>query len=339
MKRLIAISFSILNVLIPYGLFAVSLFFLVYLHIGLFIAYQVPDGFYVLAVFSMIFLNVGSAIISPLDIAINVIADIQTPSGPIEIVQYSGGNYSIGDRGSAGIGVIILKFIVNVLLSPFMIIFWLILLGLIIFKKGFADYYISKTEDNIKMIANIIMLIGFVLSAIEIGCVMSRSKEYSPDKFTFETSNIELVRRNYYINDIVCDTYNFEITMNHPHIEQLTSINGQEVILLFNKETINRFTLAMDIPDYYWKRNETLYHDRKLHCRLDNFYKESGHDGHGSAGGDIESFDGFIKLSEIDVSKIEIHYKVRDVAFGNEKYNYIRLEWKDIQVNNNFALN
>ncbi len=331
-----AFLLSSVLILIPYSLFILSLVFLFKLHSGIMMSYQAPDGFVVLAVFSMMALIVGSSIMSPLDLTIKVVADIQTPAGAFEITEIGPGNYSVGERGSAGAGIIILKFIVNVIISPFMILYWVVVFILILFKEGFAKKYLNDIEEKGKAIASAVMLVGFILASIELGCVNARDKKYSPDKFLMETSSLVLTNIHYYRDDFVEDSYQFDITVSHPYLSQLENIEGQEAIILYNGEVLNDLTVSVRIPDYFYKRNETLYGDNKIHCTLSNIYKETGHEGSGYMGLDYYSFSNYVKISNLDKTKLEIHYKLRWVSFGQDQYSYIRTGWKDIDVKCNF---
>lgn len=334
--KLKAILLSCVCILIPYCLFLLSLFFLLRIHSGLMMAYIAPDGFYVLAFFSMMFLIVGSTIMSPLDLTITVIGDVQTSSGAYEIVENGSGSYSVGERGNAGIGIIILKFLVNIIISPFMILYWILVFVLILILKGFAQRYIDSILDRKMFVASGVMCFGFLLASIELGCINARDKEYSPDKFVLETSSLVLVNTHYYRDDFVEDSYQFDITMSHPYLSQLEGIEGQEVIILYNGEVLNDLTVSVRIPDYYCEKNETLYGDNKIHCTLSNVYKETGHEGSGYMGLDYYNFSDYIKITNLDKTKFELHYKLRWVNFGRDQYSYIRTGWKDIDVKCNF---
>ena len=328
-----AILLSCVVILIPYLLFILSLFFLFMIHSGIMMAYIAPDGFVVLAFFSMMALIVGSTIMSPLELTANVIADVQTSSGAYEIAEYGSGNYSVGERGNAGIGIIILKFLVNIIISPFMILYWMLVFILILTVKGYAQRYIDSILDKKMFIASGVMCFGFLLASIELGCVNANSKEYSPDRFVFQTTELSKYSTHYYRDDFVADDYEFNIKIFHPHINELKEIEITDVKLMYNGQLVNELTLSARALRFYTER----YDDMSIRCYLSNVYLEAGHDGYGYLGLDNYNFDGYIKLSEIDVSKLEIHILLYTVSFGNHNYSYIRsANWKDIIVNNNF---
>lgn len=330
-----AFALSVLMILLPYCLFAFGLAALFYMHTGLFMSYQIPDGFYVLAVFSMILMNVGSAIISPIDLVINVVADIQTPSGPIEVVDYGGGNYSVGERGSAGVGLIILKFIVNVLLTPFMILYWLIVVVLIFIKKNFAKKYLDRIEDFRNVVADGILVVGVVLAAIEFGCVKSRDKQYSPDLFSLESTELVFEYDQVFHDNLAYDVYSFNIVISHPKIDELYTINLQEAKIKYSNEEIDSRIMHISVKDFFTARN-SKDGVKKFDCTLTNWYEDYERDGYGYADLEHERFHDYFKLDEIEKSKLEIELSFRDVSFSSgNNYYFVNTGWYSIRVNNN----
>ena len=311
-SKLKAFLLSSALILIPYSLFALSLFLLFRIHSGIMMPYIPPDGFVLFAVFSMMALIIGSTIISPLDLTIRVVADIQTPSGAYEITEIGTGNYDIAERGSAGVGIIILKFIVNILISPFMIIYWLIVFVLILTKDGFAKKYLGDIEEKGKAIASGVMLVGVVLASVETGCVNARAEEYSPGKFEMTASSLVLKQRQTYGDGSITDTYDFEISFYHPRMDALESIEGRGATVFYDGREVDSEALSVTANKYFYKWSDA----KIIHCALYNTYGEND----------------AIKLDEIDKSKLEIIYHLSYVSFGQDKYSYIRFESETISV-------
>lgn len=331
-NKIKSLIFSILAILLPYGLFGLSLYFLFYYHSNLFSSYQVPGGFYVLAVLSMIALNVGSTIISPIDLTITIVADIQTSNGPVEIVDYGGGNYSVLKRGDAGIGLIILKFIVNVLLTPFMLLYWIVIVVLIIFKKNFAEIYVGRIEQGKSIVGSIVMIVGFALSIIEFGCVKSRESKYNPEKMMITLNDLNLEYESYYKDHYVRKEYFYNISLSHP-ASDIKQIEFQDYLVFYGGQKIDRHTMyTYVLREGYDKSTYTLI-GSFVNIYIDEKYE--GYD-YNRIDSDYYDFYDYINYSEIDKSKLEFHFTLRYVKVGSNEYSYINTGWKDVNCTINF---
>ncbi len=332
MNRLKAFLIVTICTLIPYCLFGVSLFFLFYIHSDLFTPYQAPDGFYVLAVFAMIALNVGSAIISPIDLMITVVADIRTPGGVIEIVKWGDGSYSAGGRGDAGAGIIILKFIINVILTPIMPLYYLVMVLMILFKPDFAKTYIERFKIGVGVLGSGVLIIGFILSSIELGCIKSNESKYNPVKMTITLSDINLEYESYYKDHYITKTYFYNISFYHPSSE-IKAAEFQECIVKYDGKELDRHTMYTYIYRNGYDKNTFSL----VGCFVNTYIDESydGYD-YNRIDSDYYDFHDYISFSDIDISKLEIHFVLRYAKVGKHEFSYIRTGWKDINCVINF---
>lgn len=196
MEKIKAILISIFSVLIPYIVFALSLFLLFRLNTGMFYTeVKFKDALVVFSVFSMMFLFLGSAALSPLDISVGIIADITTSSGSFELADFGDGNYSVLNRGDAGAGVLILKLLINIVLTPFMIIFWIIAVIAFCISRNVAEKYLERVEAGRIVLSNLFTIISIVLVSIETNLVNARVNEATStyDNLIFSLKSIDYV--------------------------------------------------------------------------------------------------------------------------------------------------
>ncbi len=280
----------------------------------------------------MIALNVASAIISPIDLTFAIVADIQTSNGPVEIVDYGGGNYSVGKRGDAGAGLIILKFIVNVILTPFMLLYWIVIVILIIFKKNFANVYVERIEQGKCIVGSIVMIVGFVLSAIEFGCLKSRESKYNPEKMMITLNDLNLEYESYYKDHYVRKIYFYNISFFHP-ASNIKRIEFQDYLVFYDGQEIDRHTMyTYVLREGYDKTTYTLI-GSFVNTYIDENYE--GYD-YNRIDSDYYDFNDYINYTEIDKSKLEFHFTLRYVKVGSNEYSYINTGWQDVKCVINF---
>ena len=331
MVRFKAFTLSVLHIFLPYAFLSASLFLMFYFESGLFHPLASTPNMTAMFIISMIIIIVGSAIISPIEIVTTSFIDVTTPGGTIEVSSFGSGSYFVGGRGDAGIGLLILKFIINILISPFIILYWIIITFMICFKTGYAEYFINLINEKKKIVGTIILASGFLFSLIGFIIGLGTTNKYSYKKFSFVIDQYNLTETKYYKDDFVRDTYVFRISFQHPQIDNLESIQFQDSSILVNGCETNPISLNFRINDYYSAKQEKGF----IYCVLDNYYIEPGHEGYGYVGLDLYETSEFIKLKENNVSDCKFECSIREVHFKDINFSFIRLNWLEYDIKNN----
>lgn len=175
-----ALLFCTLDILFPSLLFILILTFLILIgDFEFFFNFSGPDWLAILLVLSVIAFLIANLFASRIPLKAKIQATIYMAGKPYEIIDYGNNTYSISEKGGAGIGAIIISFFINLVMSPFLIIYWIILVILIYAMPYFATNYNHQIEEAINKAKNIGFL--YLLSVIFalpnfLVCIVGRSQ-------------------------------------------------------------------------------------------------------------------------------------------------------------------
>jgi hypothetical protein len=143
-----ALLFCTLDIFFPSFLFIIVLIFLILIgDFEYFFNFAGPDWLATFLVLSVIAFLTANLMASRVPLIAKIKATIYIAGKPYEIVDYGNNIFSISEKGGAGIGAFIVSFFINLVTSPFLIVYWIILVIVIFAKPYFATNYNRQIEE------------------------------------------------------------------------------------------------------------------------------------------------------------------------------------------------
>lgn len=306
-NKLKALWKSFLYVFLPYSAFCLSIFFLAVVHSGLFSNYKASFYWAFLSVFIMVIILIGTSFLFPMRYVILSVRYFSLQGKNYEMIKHSDGSLQISKKGYTGAGLIILRFIANLLIAPIGLVLWFVISILIFSKKGFANYYLEHSENisTAKISALIALSVAFMLSLLEIGIINGIVEKYSPNKITMETGSLVLESTGYDTTEkTLLNNYTFTVFVTHPQLNELSDVKC-EITFEYNGISLEKDIINIGERPFDKDKKSFVCYVKNTIQYLDDPNREC------------------LALSNIDLSKIIVHVSIKEVYFGKHEFNYI----------------